>query len=133
MNKPKTVTKAVKPLTCTVNRATWARGKINVPDDMRSGGQMNHLLNGDNTRCCLGFLGAARGVPDEFMLDTAMPDNLPPEDFAKYPSLEKTGNRMRWNIFAALNDDPNLSEVDREAKLRNTAKENGFRFRFTGK
>lgn len=110
-----------KLLTCTVNRKTWVRGK-NV---MQKG--MSALLNEAGNMCCLGHLGIACGVPKDKLLYKVHPDNLPPTEASKYPYVSG------WAKFMAVNDDYDTSDAEKEKKLRELAKENGFRFRFTGK
>jgi hypothetical protein len=118
-----------KILVCTVNRKTWARGKKNMPAEEDEFGEKNHLLNEIGSRCCLGFLGQNCSVSDEVMLNTTMPGYLPPEEYSKYPTLHAP---YCWESFAALNDDTNLTEAEREQQLRDKAQANGFRFRFVG-
>jgi hypothetical protein len=123
-------TKKTKILICTIDRATWARGNKNVPAEKGPDFEKNHLLNNTGSRCCLGFLGKCVGVSDEVLLNTALPSSLPIEDRDKYPTLEH--NRYCWEDFSALNDNPTITEAEREQQLRDKAQANGFRFRFVG-
>jgi hypothetical protein len=120
MNK----TSKKKPLICTVNRKTWARGN-KVPDDNQS------LLNQNGTRCCLGFLAKKCDVPDTSIEEVGMPYDLDSDEYMMFPHVEDAHYSI-WNKFANINDDKVLSEEEREEKLRQLAKENGFRFRFVG-
>jgi hypothetical protein len=104
--------KKKKVLVCTVNRKTWARGNKNMPAEEDEFGEKNHLLNEIGSRCCLGFLGQNCSVSDEVMLNTTMPGYLPPEEYSKYPTLDAPYSN--WEDFAAINDNPNLTEAERE-------------------
>lgn len=123
-------TKKTKILICTIDRSKWARGNKNVPEEKASDGERNHLLNEMGSRCCLGFLGKCVGVSDEVLLNTALPISLPTEDNNKYPELSH--DRYCWEDFSAINDDPTITEAQREQQLRDKAQANGFRFRFVG-
>ncbi len=119
-----------KPLICTIDRSEWARGK-KVPKDSQS------LLNEDGTKCCLGFLALKCQVPDDKIQDVGMPYDLCPFEYNKLPILNDDGKVHGpydgWNKFANINDDADILDKDREAKLRQLAKDNGFRFRFVSK
>jgi hypothetical protein len=65
-------------------------------------------------------------VPDEMMLNTAMPDRLPAGEDSKYPDLP---DGVYWTAFSATND-AHISEEEREQQLRQLAKDSGFQFRF---
>ena len=45
--------------TYTVHRKTWYRGK---------GYENSRLLAPDGMRCCIGFVGAQRNIPDEQLM-----------------------------------------------------------------
>jgi hypothetical protein len=111
--------KTDKPLVCTIDRAEWARGDT---------GTAPALLNNFGNFCCLGFLGKKCGLSEESMEDVFMPYDLSDDLRNKYPSLSNSV----WDNFAIINDDPKLSDFQREKQLRELAKKHGFRFRFTG-
>jgi hypothetical protein len=110
-----------KPLTCTVNRKTWVRGRYL----MQMG--MSALLNQEGNMCCLGFLGEACGVPKEKMLYRVVPSSLPDELGDMYPKVNG------WSEFMFANDRYDTTDAEKEKELRQLAKKHGFRFRFVGK
>jgi len=83
-------------------------------------------MNKFNNFCCLGFLGAKVGVPEEAMENTLMPYDLPFEFRTKYPNIAD----REWDAFALINDDEEITDSEREQQLRALAKKHGFRFRF---
>ena len=116
MNK----TSKEKRLVCTVNRRTWARGDKNGP---------SRLLNQGGYMCCLGFLSLACQVPKEMLLNHLVPSyNSLGVELNKLPRLKEG-----WWLFVEANDDSRLSDLEREKRLKELAKENGFSFRFAGK
>jgi hypothetical protein len=106
-----------KVLTCTIDRNLWHRG---------DGDEGAALMNKFNNFCCLGFLGAKVGVPEEAMENTLMPHDLPFEFRTKYPNIAD----REWDAFALINDDEEITDSEREQQLRALAKKHGFRFRF---
>jgi hypothetical protein len=108
-----------KRLVCIVDRKTWMRGR-------KGDGLM--LVNQDGTKCCLGFLGEACGVPSE-QLHHPMPFYLSPADQDKYPSMTDVRN---WYVFAVVNDDLDMTDPEREHKLQELAEKMGFTFKFVG-
>jgi hypothetical protein len=107
-----------KRLVCTVNRRTWARGGKNG---------LSRLLNGDGNMCCLGFLGVASGVSKESLFNKLTPGGLSLQEQDKYPIVNL------WEFFVETNDNQNMTDADREKRLKEAARENGFSFRFVGK
>lgn len=109
-------------IVCTVKRSKWARGgKNGCPA----------LLNADGNMCCLGFLGEACGVPTRCLRHTQMPQGLISEEYKRYPrdNTYKDG-AIHWDVFANINDDPHMSEEDRERQLTQRATDTGFTFIF---
>lgn len=108
----------------TIDRQTWYRGYDGAK-----------LLTGTTgRRCCLGFLGQACGIPDQLMLDKAYPTHSEcigqfadsPAKFlvdgttklgAVPPQEMLRAGLYGYEPFTAINDDPELTDTDREAKL----------------
>ena len=108
-----------KRLVCTVNRRTWARGGKNG---------LSRLLNSDGNMCCLGFLGVASGVSKESLFNKLTPGGLSLQEQDKYPIVN-----FDWGIFVDINDHEIITDADREKRLKEAARKNGFSFRFVGK
>ncbi len=104
--------------TFTVSRKRWHRGQ-------GTSGSALRLEYGK--QCCLGFLGQSCGIRAKDMLGISMPYHLEEELHNKFPQL---GNIYYWANFSQINDDDEITDKEREQKLKDLAKANGFRFRF---
>jgi hypothetical protein len=100
--------------TFVVKRSQWLRGGIGT------------LRDSDGKQCCLGFVGRQCGVPAKVLLTVSLPNayDLGDEQFEKYPP------DIAWNTFSSVNDNPRISDTEREKRLKKLALKNGFRFRF---
>lgn len=106
-----------------IDRAQWLRG------DKRS----CLLRVEDRKMCCLGFLGLACGaVKDEI---TACPSPSSACKQALWPSglLDEEGNNtLTCGSLMNVNDDPTLSDTEREAKLTHLFQQLNIEVEFTG-
>jgi hypothetical protein len=112
----------------TVERETWLRGK--GPAMANSG----LLKNGK--RCCLGFVCAQLGIPDDVMKYVGMPYGLPRELRDPIPELRlfagdtHYGNGAFAYGAAQINDDPCITDEEREEKLIALFAEQGLTLKF---
>lgn len=112
----------------TVDRKTWARG-----------GRYTRLANEDGTKCCLGFLGEACGIPLSQLEMAQNPvDQETDEDSIKglWPagtfssSIYMHSDAIRTAIRA--NDFEALSESDREWAITKALATIGIEVEFVG-
>lgn len=103
-----------------VKRSEWYRGK---------GSSASMLLRKDGMKCCIGFVGQQCGIPDyELMcrrqvwtftrschLETVWPEWM----------MRAVGDYTDINKAYVFNDDPNISDTEREFKLAEIFKKNG--------
>ncbi len=108
----------------TVFRDSWARGA--------SDGQ----LYADGERCCLGFLGLACGLSDEDMDGIGTPQNVKPPAWPKTlvasvldEEGEYTDSYLCGQIIST-NDDEELEDPEREARLRSLFASGGIEVEF---
>lgn len=105
-----------------IERSKWRRGG---PD---GGDGVTRLLNDRGLMCCLGFDALACGVPKAVILNMIDPESLVgnrlvPEGYFKGRVVEaEEGDREEVNSQAindaiSVNDDPGLSDGDREDRL----------------
>ena len=107
--------KRIKAL--TIKRSEWARGKRT---------ETNRLLDGAGMRCCLGFWCSAAGVSDDDLLG-----QMDPEDVATVPLLVEGGYNSNLASHAIqINDDVDIADRTREAKLRELFATKGVKVRF---
>ncbi len=105
-----------------VNRRRWARGG-------KKGEAM--LLNGDGNSCCIGFACRQTGAGSRDIKGRYTPGFLR----KPLPGLSRNrGGRivsLSWVLQAAdVNDDRNLTDAEREAKLQKLARSAGHDFEF---
>ncbi len=103
--------------TFIVKRSRWLRGK----------GSDSYLRHKNGHQCCLGFVGRQCNIAAKDLLLRGLPGHLPGELLMRFPEL--TGSES-WSDFAIINDSPEISDKEREKKLKELAKKNGFRFKF---
>lgn len=100
-----------------VSRKRWKRGTKD--------GAL--LLHQNGFKCCLGFVGQQCGIPNEKLLRTACPSSIIDGPWPKWI----TQNGWVGEDYAIqINDDPTLTDKEREAKLRAIFKSNGDRIVF---
>ncbi|SRR5258708_23649928 len=104
--------------TFTVSRKKWFRGK---------GPSASKLRRHDGAQCCLGYAARCLSIRAKDILNINMPYDLELELANKFPHLNDT---TEWGMFARINDDMTITNLERETKLKALAKENGFRFKF---
>ena len=93
-------------------------------------------MRNDGKMCCLGFLGKACGATDKqiYMINT--PEEADkvkwPEFLIETLSSDLTGNSDICNHLMIINDsqDKNLSDREREKKLKEIFKKNGIQVTF---
>lgn len=111
----------------TVNKAKWYRGM---------GSEDSRLLREDGYRCCLGFVGAQVGVNEDDMLGVCAPceiwdnKNAPVWPTWMYPGNANGAHSEECNKAMLLNDDDNIHDDERIAKLKELFARNGDELRF---
>lgn len=94
----------------TVSRKKWLRGK-----------NWGALFIGNAMKCCLGFVGQQCGIPTNAMHGKATPRSLGDDYCGKFPAWIQQSSASAVDI----NDEPNLSDRDRETKLKDLFKKHG--------
>jgi len=110
----------------TVDRQTWYRGK----DTGES-----KLLRYDGTRCCIGFVGKQVGCTDDDLLDVAEVIKMDSNNrnfpvWMREPYTHKGGGRTLIGEAYHVNDDENLTDEQREARLKELFIEAGDEIEF---
>jgi hypothetical protein len=118
----------------TIHRATWRRGGEPLPRRQAQGPTC--LLNELGFMCCLGFDAVAMGVDRELLLGVGEPSELVepyelrvPHQYLESPRFgvhprEEDEDRDHYyettlvREAIAINDDCDLTDAEREAKLR---------------
>lgn len=103
----------------TVYRDTWARGG-------RPGSSL--LDPEDGWRCCLGHLARDLGVSDDACAGrTYFPRRKYDENLEEVPDprIDRYRRIVESAQFVRVNDDPNMSDVDREALLTEMFSDSG--------
>lgn len=117
------------PIKVVVDRRYWFRGSW-------SG---SFLLRNDGQKCCLGFACEALGVPTEDLIQQATPVSLRShfDTIARlieryYDGDDTAVDRPATNLAMNLNDDPTITDADREARLIALGPKLGLEFVFMG-
>lgn len=103
----------------TIDRAKWRTGRYGPAHTGGRGFGYSGLLNRFSNRCCLGFLGAACGLPDAIAAEKVEPCQV--QSDAEWPErlFFETDARMTersWEaIFITINDDTSVDDATREA------------------
>lgn len=98
----------------TVYRDKWLQGR---PNDAC-------LLNEHGERCCLGFLGAAVGIPNISQFTQPDPEEVNEEDVSKWPGslVRDNGVRLRNSDLCGeiirTNDSTVIENAERERELK---------------
>lgn len=119
-----------------VDRRTWYRGQgqgVYTPED-REG---SLLLRMDGKRCCIGFVGQQCGVPDSVLLGRGTVSRVLYSVNGDH-NLESKWPRWMWQkrtwaaicTAYAVNDNPDLTDAEREAKLKGIFQANGDEIEF---
>ncbi len=143
----------------TIDRATWRCGGTDhqnpLSEDERTqrGKGPTALCNAHGHKCCLGFYSVACGVPPEDLADNATPEQLinwhvrnrkkqlpmvclsklvvtRPGNDLDYETLY--GNSSYASAAMTINDNPEISDEEREKSLITIAEQNGDEWRFEG-
>lgn len=105
-----------------IDRAKWLRGE---------GAYKSYLFRPEDGRmCCLGFLGLSYSLSPEDLTNVKMPTEI---DKPGYP--EWLGHREASDAckdITEVNDDPCISDQDREAKLTQLFALNDIQLEFVG-
>lgn len=111
----------------TVDRKTWYRGK---------GGEYSALLTKQGKRCCIGFVGQQCGVRDKLMLDIPTihfhgpgAGYLNPSEFPAWMSYSTHGSQDVDEAYE-VNDNEEISDLTREAKLKEIFARHGDELEF---
>lgn len=110
-----------KSVTVVIDRRKWCRGV----DAGNSGLRLK-----DGKQCCLGFACRVLGVKAKDILLQPMPSDLLIENLNGLTDQYKDDTVFSIKA-AAINDNPAISDKEREKQLKSLAKENGFIFKFT--
>lgn len=113
----------------TIDRATWARGPR----------ETTRLLSSlDGSRCCLGFHARACGVSDAEMLDLGWPEEVvdrigrtPPPGMEWLVPAGNVDSDASHALMAA-NDDEEIDEPTREARIAALFAAHGVEVEFVG-
>lgn len=123
-----------------IDRKKWVNGSNRSSKSFGT----SMLLNGKNKMCCLGFLGQACGLDDADMLGVGTPAGISDDKvslvkgtyFRKLFTVEKnTRHKFQTNVCYDLvntNDDNNISNKERESKLKVLFKKIGVNVSFVG-
>src|ERR1700722_8373439 len=95
----------------TVDRKMWNRAPSETPH------KISALLLNDGSRCCLGHLAKACGVPDKLMLNVAMPYTLLDLDATEHAKLPKELDVFTANVLANINDNSGIDDDERERRI----------------
>jgi hypothetical protein len=123
-----------KPITVKISRAKWSRGNCNLENQLlvqKGNTKINKHFKSGNM-CCLGFACLAMGAKRFNILGIPFPD----QTTIDLPGLNKEGqhgglvNTAFSEAAAKINDDPMITDRNREKQLRALARKNGFRFVF---
>lgn len=112
-----------------IDREKWYRGK--GPDGSR-------LLRTDGCRCCLGFDLQRRGFTDEQLLDVGVPEAVETDapidglTFAFEDERDGFGPTGTNELLVEFNDNPDLSESERELRITSAFAEIGVEVEFVG-
>jgi hypothetical protein len=108
----------------TIARDRWWRGK---------GSDGSSLLREDGNRCCVGFYFTAHGVGDAMLGGCHYFPRLAKEVFTGCPIehtwLRETRDNESGGVYR-INDDTEISDAEREAKLTERFAANGYRVTF---
>lgn len=115
----------------TVNRVKWQRGVIGA----------GSLLNDSGNMCCLGFVCRAVGMAPRSILNVGMPDDITTSGERRVRGLltelsdEAVGvivSTTLAQVAAEINDNPRLSDAEREHRLTAAFLEDGHTLDFVG-
>ena len=94
----------------------------------------NRLRSIDGTRCCLGFVCEALGIPAKNTLGTSYPDGLTEDMKKTLPNwLLTSGQGSDCLIASEINDDGNLSMAEKEKRLKIIFLNHDIKLVFRGK
>ena len=99
-------------LKVTIDRAEWNTGERFGP------ARLLDRYEETDARCCLGFLGVACNFPEEDLIDVGLPSEVESASACFWPHgiWSKSPHNQDWeNIFAQVNDAPNVDDATREA------------------
>jgi hypothetical protein len=110
------------PESFVVDRKTWLRGSLSA-----------ELLTTDGTRCCVGFLAKEMGVSDDDMRHCQVLHEVIEDAESSLPGPLRSPSMVvgNDNIYVA-NDDHQVSDTAREARLTELFAAIGIEVRFEG-
>ncbi len=119
----------------TINRSTWRFGGY---DKYKQFG-LTKLLNTQGYMCCLGSISEQCGVPRKDLLNIDYPYDLLSQhhDLVSFLREKPTNSIFANNTFLAqqaanINDNSNISNEERETRLIELFKTEGYTISFTG-
>ncbi|MHA2068143.1 MAG: hypothetical protein ACXABY_27595 [Candidatus Thorarchaeota archaeon] len=115
----------------TVYKDSWVRGDGYVYNANGEREYMGNsaLLNNEGNMCCLGFFGEACGLSHARMIDQAEPDDVGRNKHRNYPKLDY----KVWEQFMSVNDNSQISDRQRQDRLRKLFKKIGYKVSFKAK
>ena len=132
--------KIILPERVVVKRSQWVRGVGGFGTKGTGNMGVSKLLQSDvhmasdgvQRRCCLGFWCSAAGFDDDVLWGAAAPDSIALFDTLNIPGLLTTDGRRTiiCQSMMTVNDDPRMSDEEREQKLTSLAKELGVEMVF---
>jgi hypothetical protein len=96
-----------------VDRQTWYRGK---------GPYTSYLLKRDGSRCCIGFVGQQCQIPDQELMNVPSISGLANGCGGLFPQWML---QSQINKAYTTNDDPTLTDFEREIQLQVLFAEHG--------
>lgn len=107
-----------------IERSKWYRGRFGE-ESVENNSRLVRIR--DDKMCCLGFVGNQCGIALESMLDQSMPSDLPDDLRMKYPVWLTSGLAAQ---AAIINDNINISDSEREIKIKEIFTDNGDEIEF---
>lgn len=132
------IEREIMKLKYTIDRSKWVCGGDTT--DKLTGRFSNlgdaQLLNNYAKMCCLGQICHIGGVPKGELLNEGEPDQLENRNVPGW-LLEKGSWHVHNSTTAEkmmnINDDPNITQAEREGKLKKIARKAGVILQFIGK
>lgn len=113
-----------------INRAKWRTGG---DSDYQTGNGDTQLLNHEGFMCCLGFRCNQLGIPKGDLVDVGEPNQLS-EEWIIPDLVNRNGyNTLFCGKAIDINDDEDITQREREKRIKNHFSKKGIKVIFTGK
>lgn len=115
-----------------IDRKKWSRGNLSGNALLVNRAFRNDLMNVApmpkiGRMCCLGFACLVLGATRKEISGETMPSTVEKE----LPGLNyRNGDTSFSKQASAINDNPDITDKEREKQLKKLARENGFIFKF---